>query len=159
MSADPETRILEAVGRIVAAGVPDLCGRVLLTRAVPTDKRYWPCALVNAGQTRVETGPGKNPGRRMQTCDLVVSVHLLSDGQAAGFENVLRGYGAQATTALFADPSLREDGPKPLAANLILASLATDVAVQSQAVIGVRRLDFIVTYLTHETAPGEIVSR
>lgn len=158
MSADPETLICRAAGRIVAGALPEVEGRILHSRAIPQDARYWPCALVFSAATRVDTSPG-NPGRRMQTKACMLSVLLVGDGAPEDCEERLRALGVKAEAALMADTHLREGGPKPLATNLVLASLATDVLEKRGAVIAARRLDFIATYHTHETNPAEAWSR
>lgn len=154
----PETEICAAIERVLKAGVPDVQERVLQSAVIPTDKRYWPCLLVNAGDTDIETSEAGSPGRRVQVRHCVVSIHVVDDGDAEDIAARLRAVGLAVETALMADPHLKEGGP-PRAANIVLAQTSTDVVIQRGAVMGVRRLDYVVTYHTREMNPSETLSR
>lgn len=156
---DPETDICMAVERILKASVPDVQERVLRTVVIPTDARYWPCLLVHAAVAQIETPEGGNPGRRPQARHLMVSVVIVNDGLRDESGDGLRAIGLQVEQALMADPFLKDGGTVPRLSNLVLASTATDATEQRGAVIGVRRLDFIATYRTHEMNPAAIMSR
>lgn len=159
MTADPETEICLAVERILKAGVPDVQERVLRSAVIPRDARYWPCLLVTAGASQIDTPEGGNPGRRPQARHLILSVIVINDGNGDEAGDGLRAIGLKAEQALMADPFLKEGGQAPRLSNLILASSATDALEQRGAVIGLRRLDFVASYRTHEMNPAEIMSR
>lgn len=159
MSLDPETEICMSIQRILSAGVPDVEQRVLRSAVIQTDARFWPCLQVIPGATPVETAGGV-PGRRVQTRHLQVTVLVVDNGAPDAFdEDGLRAIGLKVEESLMADPYLKEGQPRARATNLILTSTATDVTAQRGAAIGVRRLDFIVSYHTRETNPSETMSR
>lgn len=158
MSADPETEICQAFERVLKSGVPDVEERVLRSAVIPTDARHWPCLLVNPNVTQIDTPEGGNPGRRPQARHLMVSVIVVNDGSADLSGDGLRAIGMKVEQSLMADPFLKEGGP-PRLSNLVLAQTATDALEQRGAVIGMRRLDFVASYRTHEIAPGEPWSR
>lgn len=154
----PETEICSAIERILKAGVPDVQERVLQSAVIPTDKRYWPCLLVNAGDTDIETSEAGSPGRRVQARHCVVSIHVVDDGDADDISARLRAVGLAVESAMMADPHLKEGGA-PRAANIVLAQTSTEIVLQRGAVMGVRRLDYVVTYHTREMSPSVIMSR
>lgn len=154
----PETEICSAIERILKGGVPSVQERVLQSAVIPTDKRYWPCLLVNAGDTDIETSDAGSPGRRVQARHCMVSVHIIDDGDAEDIADRLRAVALDVEAAMMADPHLKEGGP-PRAANLVLAQTSTEIVLQRGAVMGVRRLDYVVTYHTREFAPAVIMSR
>lgn len=154
----PETEICSAIDRILKGGVPSVQERVFQSAVIPTDKRYLPCLLINAGDTNIETSESGSPGRRVQARHCMVSVHIIDDGDAEDIESRLRAVALEVEAAMMSDPHLREGGA-PRAANLVLAQTATDVVEQRGAVMGVRRLDYVVTYHTREFAPAVIMSR
>jgi len=156
----PKSRIRAAVADRLAAMIPELEGRVYVSRAVPTDARHWPCLIVATGDVTVEADDRGRPGRRPQTRIVDVIVSLIDDAEPeTTLEDRLDWLAMRVEQALMSEPYLEDADGHAALDDLRLTETQTSLVAQRGAVRGEMQMLWLAQIRTLDGDPARRTGR